>query len=256
MKKLLTKINDQAKAYLTFNYAERRGIMVLVVLILLTEAANALLPVIITKEPFNNEDFLADIRKFELALDCTDTLVVDTTPKAYPHKKENKKYTPYRKKAVPAPPMMIEINTADTTQLVRLSGIGPVYAGRILKYRGLLGGFYSPMQILEVFGMDSIRYAGIKDHIFADTKNINKIPVNEADFKTLLRHPYLDYETVKAICNYRDYTGPITCPDTLRMVIGYDPMFKKFRNYASYKGIYKKDEPKNNNRQDISTGTE
>jgi DNA uptake protein ComE-like DNA-binding protein len=95
----------------------------------------------------------------------------------------------------------------------------------------MLGGFFSIEQLLEVYGMDSSRYNGIKANIHVDTALIDRMPVNEAGFKTLLHHPYLDYETVKMIVNYREHTGPITCMDTLRMVIAYDPMFEVVKHY-------------------------
>jgi hypothetical protein len=83
--------------------------------------------------------------------------------------------------------------------------------------------------------MDSIRYAGINEHVYTDTSRIKKISVNEAEFKALLKHPYLDYETVKLICNYREYTRPITCRDTLRSVIAFDPMYEKVVHYIEYR---------------------
>lgn len=46
-------------------------------------------------------------------------------------------YTNTRKTGKPVLP--IDINLADSAQLLPLPGIGPVYAGRIIKYRNLLG---------------------------------------------------------------------------------------------------------------------
>jgi len=241
MVKLFRSLKDGVKGYLTFNYAERRGIMVLIVLILLTESVNALLPVLVKEEPCDLSQFKEEIKAFEAALNAPDTL------KKYEYrntnnetrikdKKQLPKRTSYTKKAfAERPPLMIEINTADSALLVRLYGIGPSFAGRILKYRGMLGGFFSTEQLLEVYGMDSSRYNGILENIHVDTSQISKISVNEADFKTLLHHPYLDYETVKLIVNYRDHVGPITCSDTLRKVIAYDPMWEAFRRYANYR---------------------
>ena len=38
--------------------------------------------------------------------------------------------------------ILIEINSADSAELVKLKGIGLSYAKRIMKYRNLLGGYY------------------------------------------------------------------------------------------------------------------
>jgi DNA uptake protein ComE-like DNA-binding protein len=217
--------------------------MVLIVLILLTESVNALLPVLVKEEPCDLSQFKEEIKAFEAALNAPDTLEKNEERRtkiedrrAGDNKEQYPKQTLYTKKAfAERPPLMIEINTADSALLVRLYGIGPSFAGRILKYRGMLGGFFSTDQLLEVYGMDSSRYNGILPNIHTDTSLIKKIAVNEADFKTLLQHPYLDYETVKLIVNYREHTGPITCSDTLRKVIAYDPMWEAFRRYVHYK---------------------
>lgn len=223
----------QIKSFLTFNYAERRGIVVLTLLIIMVEVTNAFLPYMIKKESIDISSFEEELALFEIALRQPDTLKSDGGKSFKPKKKQNPDYT--YKKAVPSrPPVIVEINTADSAALVSLYGIGAVFADRIIKYRGLLGGFYSTEQLLEVYGMDTIRYDQIKDHIRADTGHVNKIPVNEAGFKTLLRHPYLDYETVKAIVNYRQYTDSIPNMDILRKVIAYDPIFEKIRGYIEF----------------------
>src|SRR5690606_9841495 len=48
-----------------------------------------------------------------------------------------------------------DLNTADTAQLVRVYGIGPVLSKRIVKFRERLGGFVAPEQVYEVYGLDS-----------------------------------------------------------------------------------------------------
>ncbi len=235
MSLIFKTFKEKFKDYLTFNYAERRGIMVLVVLIMLTESVSALLPSYLKQDVVDMSNFEDDVRRFDSVLMLPDTLVEKLTNNDQ-QKKQYPKQPTYKKKAfAERPPVMIEINTADSAQLVQLYGIGPAFANRILKYRGMLGGFFSSEQLLEVYGMDSIRYLGIVQNIIVDKSSILRINVNEAEFKTLLHHPYLDYETVKLICNYREYTGPITCSDSLRVVIAYDPMWKKVRHYVEYR---------------------
>lgn len=101
----------------------------------------------------------------------------------------------------------IELNRADSIVLLKLKGIGPVYAGRIIKYRDLLGGFYSTSQLLEVYNFPGEFFPLIKDQISADTILIKKLRINFADFAELLRHPYLNKQQVQAILKYRDENG-------------------------------------------------
>ncbi len=126
--------------------------------------------------------------------------------------------------------VLLEINNADSVSLLSLYGIGPVFASRIIKYRKLLGGYCRKNQILEVYGMDTLRYNGFEDDIRVDTQKIQKIYLGSVDFRTLLRHPYLDYEQVKTFISYRDKNGPpmdidvfweeIDWPDSLRTYLG------------------------------------
>ena len=83
----------------------------------------------------------------------------------------------------------IELNSADTTALKSLPGIGSVFASRIIKYRELLGGFVSISQLLEVYGLDSTRYSRIAGLVVADSAAIRKLSVNSLRFAELLRHP-------------------------------------------------------------------
>ena len=101
----------------------------------------------------------------------------------------------------------IELNNADSVELVKLYGIGPVFASRILKFRDLLGGFHSKNQLLEVYNLPSETYYNIEKNIETDTTAINKMRLNFAEFGELLRHPYLEKEDVKAIVNFRERNG-------------------------------------------------
>ncbi|MBU1092213.1 helix-hairpin-helix domain-containing protein [Patescibacteria group bacterium] len=60
---------------------------------------------------------------------------------------------------------IININTASATELDRLSGIGPIIAGRIIDYRQKYGAFKRKEDIVKVSGIGSAMYAKIKDQI-------------------------------------------------------------------------------------------
>lgn len=104
---------------------------------------------------------------------------------------------------------ILELNAADSTDLVKISGIGPTFARRIIKYRNLLGGYYSKNQLLEVYGFPEETYVKIKDQLAIDTVEIKKIRINFAEFSELLRHPYLDKRQVKTIIDFRTKNGSI-----------------------------------------------
>ena len=72
---------------------------------------------------------------------------------------------------------VVELNSADTTALKKVPGIGSVFAKRIIKYRELLGGFYSVEQLGEVYGIDEERYKSMKSWFSADLSAISQLPV-------------------------------------------------------------------------------
>lgn len=100
----------------------------------------------------------------------------------------------------------VELNSADSAQLVALNGIGAGYAKRILKYRAVLGGYTSVEQLKEVYGFSEELYTKIKADVYVDAKNIKKINLNKDDFKVINKHPYLTYEITKSIFDWRRKT--------------------------------------------------
>lgn len=59
----------------------------------------------------------------------------------------------------------ININTATTTELDTLPGIGPVYAGRIIDYRNQNGGFKSIEEIKNIKGIGDKTFEKFRDRI-------------------------------------------------------------------------------------------
>lgn len=101
----------------------------------------------------------------------------------------------------------IEINSADSLQLVSLSGIGKVLASRIIKYRAFLGGFYSTHQLTEVYGITKATVLKIEKHLIVDTSLIQTLNLNTVKFKALNNHPYMSYAETKAVFKYRQLMG-------------------------------------------------
>lgn len=63
----------------------------------------------------------------------------------------------------------VELNTADTTQLQSVSGIGSTLARRIVRYRELSGGFTTTEQLLKVYGITLENFIRIEEQVYVDT---------------------------------------------------------------------------------------
>ena len=116
----------------------------------------------------------------------------------------------YTAKSRPLEPL--DLNSADSTELVKLPGIGPANAMKVIRYRERLGGYSNIRQLTEIEGLpDSL----MKWFIISDTLPIRKIDVNSATLTELRRHPYLDFYQARAIVEYRNERGIIKGPEQL-----------------------------------------
>jgi competence protein ComEA len=102
--------------------------------------------------------------------------------------------------------IMVDINSADTTTLMKLKGIGPSFARRIANYRNKLGGFYKKEQLMEVWGIDSALFKFIEPYVIIG-KNIRKIDLNKVEINQLKNHPYLNYNSAQSIIQIRNRIG-------------------------------------------------
>ena len=125
----------------------------------------------------------------------------------------------------------LNLNSADTTELKSLPGIGSFFAKNIVDYRNKLGGFIEKEQLLEVYAFDSTRMANIENLIIIDTIELRKVNVNTDDFKTILRHPYIEYEDVKKIVNYRESKGMIKNWEQYLKVVGREDVDERLELY-------------------------
>lgn len=128
----------------------------------------------------------------------------------------------------------VKLNSADTTELKSLPGIGSFFAKNIVDYRNKLGGFIEKDQLLEVYAFDSTRMSNIENLIIIDSIELRKVDVNNDDFKTILRHPYIEYEDVKKIVNYRESKGMIKNWEQYLKVVGRNDIDERLERYLSF----------------------
>lgn len=98
----------------------------------------------------------------------------------------------------------IDLNDADTADLLKVSGIGPYYAANILKYRALLGGYVDVDQLREVYGISDSLYQSVALRFYIkDTFAPQKININEVSTYKLSKHPYIKRHLAEMIVGYR-----------------------------------------------------
>lgn len=141
-----------------------------------------------------------------------------------------------RQDGLPAVPLIlhIDLNDADSLELQYLPGIGPVFASRIVRFRDLLGGFHDVSQLMEVYGFDSVRFAGLEEQVYVDTTKVQKIALNTADYQRFRDHPFISHKLANAIVQYRKQHGRYRAiSDLLHIAIMDEQIFRKIAPYLT-----------------------
>ena len=114
---------------------------------------------------------------------------------------------------------IIDINTADTTLLIELPGIGSKLSQRIINFRDRLGGFYKVEQIGETYGLPDSTFQKIKARFSIRNSSIHQININTASIDEMKVHPYLRYAIANAIVQYRLQHGNYAVVDDLKKIM-------------------------------------
>lgn len=103
-------------------------------------------------------------------------------------------------------PVRIDINKATLDEWLQLNGIGRTFATRIIENREKLGGFYSPEQIRETYGLPDSTFRAIVPFL-THSEVTRKLYINRASMEELT-HPYWSRKQITAILRYRVNHGP------------------------------------------------
>ena len=103
----------------------------------------------------------------------------------------------------------VDINKADSLALLELPGIGPYFAGKIVRYRERLGGYSCPEQLMEIYHFDKERYDGLKDLISCSPA----VPYAlwSLPEETLSAHPHISRAEAHSIVLFRKHHTPDQC---------------------------------------------
>lgn len=145
-------------------------------------------------------------------------------------------YSTYKKDSLRYPLKIREgehvvLNTADTSMLRKVPGIGAYYAKEIVRYGKWLGGYVHVNQLDEIdnFPKEAKKYFVITD------PHPQKLSINKLTLQQLRRHPYINYYQAKAIVDYRRLHGDIKSLRDLRFSSDFtDEDIRRLEPYIAY----------------------
>jgi competence protein ComEA len=129
-------------------------------------------------------------------------------------------------------PNEININRVDSATLVRMKGIGPFLAHKIIERRKSLGGFLNHAQLLELYHFPDTTFDYLRAHLIINPTEIHKININSATEQELSIHPYIGEKMAHNIILLRSGLLKFDKKEQLRQV----PLMneEKYRKIATY----------------------
>lgn len=129
-------------------------------------------------------------------------------------------------------PEVIDLNGVDSATLVRLRGIGPTLAHKIIDRRAALGGFVQHEQLLEVYRFADTTFDMLRKKLAINPQSVKKLKLNTASLRELAAHPYIGKEMAEGIVMLREGLKRYDNIEQLRQV----PLMnaEKYRKIAPY----------------------
>lgn len=125
----------------------------------------------------------------------------------------------------------IVLNTADTSALKRVPGIGSGFARAIVSYGQRLGGYVSVEQLREIgnFPESAISYFVVKHPV------VKRLNLNKLSLSSLRKHPYIGFYQARAIIEYRRVHGKISSLNDLKLCKDFTPeALSRLRPYVEF----------------------
>ncbi len=104
------------------------------------------------------------------------------------------------------PPLVIDINAADSSLWESLPGIGAKLSSRIVQFRQKLGGFYGIAQLKEVYGIPDSTFQKIEPYL-RFSGGYSRLDINAASQEQLAAHPYIKWRGARIISAWKKEHG-------------------------------------------------
>lgn len=181
------------------------------------------------KETFDITEFQQDISSFKLyQCHINDSVAAEKERRSKRYgnhnfdKKENSSSRFYPQSYDSIPPrkatspqksyaiVKVELNSCDTSDIMRIPLFGSKRAAKLIEYRDALGGFHSLAQLHEIYILQSIDIQHFERYFTVDSMSVKMIDINRAEYNELIQHPYFDAYLTKSVLYYREKKGKIT----------------------------------------------
>lgn len=115
-------------------------------------------------------------------------------------------------------PAFLNLNSTDSASLVRLNGIGPTLAHKIIARRQALGGFIRHEQLTEIYRFPDSTFQQLQQKLRIDPAAIVKIKINTCSIEQLKAHPYIGEKIGNNIILLRNGLGRYENIEQLKQV--------------------------------------
>jgi len=221
---MFSKLVKYCKDYLTFNKSERRGLLVLCILILLLIILNILLPFLKTQKTYDYSKFDAEVNEFIKTQE-----IVTVKPKTYRQKDPFNIYDA-NASAVEQKlnPVAFDPNTLPYDGFIEM-GLSSKQALTIIKYRTKGGKFYKKEDFKKMYCISEKEYEALEPYIeiktpqYADNKAAKvvetfKVEVNSATEEELKKIKGIGTYFAAQIIKYRIRLGGFNAKEQLMEV--------------------------------------
>jgi DNA uptake protein ComE-like DNA-binding protein len=208
------KIKKQIKDFLTFNKSERRGILVLSVLIVIIIVANILLPHFIKQKNYDYSQFEKEINKY---LETQE--LISNKPKTYRQKESFNIYDSDRSAVEQKlSPFIFDPNTLNYEGWIKM-GLNPGQAKSIIKFREKGGKFRKKEDLKKMYTISEKEYIVLEPFIEIKSESENKkyyvpeckpestVDINTTKAEDLIKIKGIGNYFAEKIIKYRDKLG-------------------------------------------------
>jgi DNA uptake protein ComE-like DNA-binding protein len=137
------------------------------------------------------------------------------------------------------------LNRVDSVFLESLPRIGPRLAGRICRYRNLLGGFYAAEQLSEVWGIHPDQLLAILPWFHVGEGVDRKLCADTSSWDNLRKHPYIGFEGARIIERYRRHHTLTAVSDLTDGILITDSLYRSWEPYLRICDQHKSGQDKN-----------